>query len=814
MSKLIGTNPNQIPSNADLGSAAYSDQKEFLKSSGSNLSAIEKTVHSGVANVFVYDTTQDTDGGLWRKRCQDTSWYNEKLNTSTRGSRREFPSIAVIVAETSRVIIFDGDDPNLPMWMTFEADRTPITWLSWYTSGSGIVNDLTALNGIMVWAQSGGAPIISFPGDDVRLSYSGSSEYEMIKRAIVYRNNAGGGQDVGGGDMISLNHYSCASVGMKVLPDDPIDPATGIPAPTILVGTASTGGITVIRGNRTSYNIIATSQNNGIAGIAITGDNKFIYEHVYGCVYGSDPGATTSANYHNQTSNYISRISNQSSHQDATTPSVPGSGVKFPTPMSKTTNKFAVAGNTAQAGFAITKDIEKGSVPYGYLCANVTPTYNTGWQVGDTLCTALSSVETSPYTSGELITNGGFDSNTTGWTAVGAGNSIARNSSGQLEVTRGGGGQAAVARVNCAMKAGRTYNIRFNLITNGGGGNNVIRLGTSTTAYTHDVASTGSGTGIFDVEYTAPEDFNHLWIYAYPTATTVIDDISVSPRDLDRSGKASHLSAYHHTQTQAVHECRIHRTPVAPGADLVGYNFDDEHNFMVAHLSQNIGTGDFHLQGWIKPHAIGDGYFHMASVSGTRGGNGQSSTTGFTLKMAAAAAGASGWVPYFYSGSGGADVGTYDVSNVNVKIGDWSQVVLQRRGGYLSIYINGKLKKAGGSNAFSITDRFLHIGYGQGSEKGGDADLALVRISMGSISDEKIYENWKDENSMFQPGANSTMYGTTGSVGNMAWDQVEDKLHVGNAQGRSVFSGLTRTDHSTEAVTLSLSASNGLVAEE
>jgi hypothetical protein len=58
------------------------------------------------------------------------------------------------------------------------------------------------------------------------------------------------------------------------------------------------------------------------------------------------------------------------------------------------------------------------------------------------------------------------------------------------------------------------------------------------------------------------------------------------------------------------------------------------------------------------------------------------------------------------------------------------------------------------------------------------------------------------------------MYGTTGSVGNMAWDQVEDKLHVGNAQGRSVFSGLTRTDHSTEAVTLSLSASNGLVAEE
>ena len=29
MSKLIGTNPNQVPSNADLGSAAFMDEKTF-----------------------------------------------------------------------------------------------------------------------------------------------------------------------------------------------------------------------------------------------------------------------------------------------------------------------------------------------------------------------------------------------------------------------------------------------------------------------------------------------------------------------------------------------------------------------------------------------------------------------------------------------------------------------------------------------------------------------------------------------------------------------------------------------------------------
>ena len=40
MTKLIGTNPNQVPSNADLGSAAFMDAKDFLLSRGSELSKI------------------------------------------------------------------------------------------------------------------------------------------------------------------------------------------------------------------------------------------------------------------------------------------------------------------------------------------------------------------------------------------------------------------------------------------------------------------------------------------------------------------------------------------------------------------------------------------------------------------------------------------------------------------------------------------------------------------------------------------------------------------------------------------------------
>jgi len=70
-------------------------------------------------DIFVYDTSLDSDGGAWRKRCQHTSWFNEPLNTATRGARREFPAVAVIVADVGKVMIYDADDPALPIWMVF-----------------------------------------------------------------------------------------------------------------------------------------------------------------------------------------------------------------------------------------------------------------------------------------------------------------------------------------------------------------------------------------------------------------------------------------------------------------------------------------------------------------------------------------------------------------------------------------------------------------------------------------------------------------------------------------------------------------------
>ena len=111
---------NEIGVSID-GTQKYNFTSEGLKFNGTSLDgtpfmgAIDKDISDTAVDVFVYDTSRDSDGGAWRKRTQHTSWYNEELNTATRGSRREFPSVAVLVLEIGNdgdtaLTIYDGDD--------------------------------------------------------------------------------------------------------------------------------------------------------------------------------------------------------------------------------------------------------------------------------------------------------------------------------------------------------------------------------------------------------------------------------------------------------------------------------------------------------------------------------------------------------------------------------------------------------------------------------------------------------------------------------------------------------------------------------
>ena len=58
----------------------------------------------------------------------------------------EFPAVAVIVAELTKLTIYDGDDPNLPMWMVFDLSGSVGSACNMLSrGGSGTESDITSV---------------------------------------------------------------------------------------------------------------------------------------------------------------------------------------------------------------------------------------------------------------------------------------------------------------------------------------------------------------------------------------------------------------------------------------------------------------------------------------------------------------------------------------------------------------------------------------------------------------------------------------------------------------------------------------------
>jgi hypothetical protein len=226
--------------------------------SGETVVDLDESIAATAVDVFVYDTSKDSDGGAWRTGAlaQASSWYNETLNTATRGSRREFPAVAVIVAESNKVTIYDGDDPSLPMWMV-------ITGFSTGFVGDGFpcpASSCSAVNGeivVGIFTSSstgfGGTISFRFAADETVKSRGGVNSNYGRKDGIL-AGNWGGLAEYQVPPLYYLVNGRTNDVAMTVLPDAPIDPATGLPVPTSAVATA--GGVSVIKDDGTVVDIV------------------------------------------------------------------------------------------------------------------------------------------------------------------------------------------------------------------------------------------------------------------------------------------------------------------------------------------------------------------------------------------------------------------------------------------------------------------------------------------------------------------------------------------------------------------------------
>ena len=403
MPNLVGIGNSQVPTNAMLGGLAYQDptHANLTEVEIENIAAIKAKISKTVNNqssLFVYDTSKDSDGGAWRKRTQHTSWYNETLGTATRGTRKEFPSIAVIVGTTAEVIIYDADDPNLPMWMVF-------TGVSGGTENHTVLQSpgsnylVKALNGMLVIGQATssdnyGNPIINFISEEIVRADPDASEGGVWAGGIADRNQGTGNgyvPQVGSAGFI-IRDSRIRGIGMRVLPDAIIDTKTQLPIPTIAL--ASYTGVSVITANtaaRSVYDILpsAGSSYNIHSFVDITESGHLIFEgdgtNGRSIFYMPMPTAddTSTTNDGSITDKVVLKpYHNSLTYPRFNEPLGTNEGVGFGIAMKGQSHALLTHGASSNGGkVTLVEPIAAGNPEYGRV-AYITKDYNTGWMVG------------------------------------------------------------------------------------------------------------------------------------------------------------------------------------------------------------------------------------------------------------------------------------------------------------------------------------------------------------------------------------------------------------------------------------------------
>ena len=775
--------------------------KAFKVKNNLEMGAYNDTIGATANTLFVYDTSLDSDGGAWRFRTHNTSWYNEALNTSTRGSRREFPAVSIIVGEEDTVTIFDADGPELEMWMVY--DQGAYTFLA---PNSRSTTSVYMLNGILCIGRKAGTGFMhysSFIDDSARAYSSNANEYRDWLKPISERNTTDA--YVRTNSNYAITDDDPNSVRMAVLDNAPINTATGLPQPTIMVGgdtdvsfiTDRNGdGQTCVDYFHSSYDISRCVAMSETGLNAYTMDNSSNQRWIHVNHKAPYANITKDTGYNGTGDDEMYHCVNNS---DYTQQSMKLRIAAINGGICLTKNDDIAAGSASGAGPGVALINRNPSYPSAGMICTIGHDHNTGWVVGGdkaytlgtgypnrgALFETLMDTKTADMVGGELVTNGTFTTDLTGWTVGGTGASAAVVSS-QCVLTRNG--TSATLIQNITTVVGETYLLSFDFIATTGG------------AYIQGVLGGTSGSGIqnttgvtYFAEHVATSTSTQVKIEIFNTAsgTVTFDNVSVYVAQPDRSCWEDPFRVYG----------TINRTVVNTGADIVSFSGFGSNNYLLQPYQSHLdwGTNDFTIVCWMKQSAYTDTYSDIIDRAEIGSSAGRMefywNTSHLNLRI------------------GGTSTTASSVAKDNV----WVCVAAVRRNGFVTLYLDGK-EVGSGTNSGTITNSsgdgtFVGTNY-NGDNGGQNKEMALLRMSAMAASEAQIRKIYEDEIKLFFENAQGTVYGTSSTIAAVAYDNVKDELHVGTSAGRSVFQGLIRVDNTTDAVSDEISAYNGLVIDE
>ena len=751
--------------------------------SGFDLTAISTTIADTAVDVFVYDTSRDSDGGAWRKRTQHTSWYNETLNTATRGSRREFPAVAVIVAESDTVTIYDGDDPDLPMWMVFNSNAR-------YLPGSFAVSSVFAVNGEVFCGGNStfdGLCGIRFLSDSGQ-NYRAASNDIVIDGGISGRNDSVSIVTKASGSIIN---EIVNDVAMTVLPDAPIDAATGLPVPTIAVATD--GGVSVIKDDGTVVDSASTAAYGSIdfhkdghlylAETTFSDQAQIVFYPKW-----KEEGFTETRDYFYT---YIPAL-----FWDGSSARVDDVSA----------NAGALATNVGLGVVSVDFSKDNGDQQNNPedMIRYTTSTYNTGWMPGDIKGAFLSDTDDTDLVAATPLDDD-FSSyadqaaaEAAGWVAQTGWAFDAANDKWDFDASVAGAGAISGVTKNISVTTGKTY-IATAVISgtsNITGNEFFVRADNNELVDADGNSVSSGGDGTYQITFVASSSTISAQArsggFTDGDETASLESFSVKLADADRSVNNNGL----------IVNGTVTRTAVATGADLVAYSGFSASNYLTQPYNSDLdfGTGDFCVMGWFKTGSSSITMFERCASP--RSGNGMVVYMDGTGKLI-----------WYKIVSGTPTVVVTPTASYNNNT--WVHFAAIRQNGVVSLYFNGQ-KDGSASDSTDMTNAsaILRLGANSPATSAWTGSLALFRISATAPTAEQIAKIYEDEKFLFQDGAQATLYGASDAVTALAHDPVTDLLHVGTSAGRSVFQGLRRVDNTTDAVGTAISAVDSLVVEE
>ena len=396
--------PSTIVEIVAFGNFALNNPQDVLASK-LELQEINTQVTGYVRDVFVYDTSTDSDGGAWRNNTQNTSWYNEPLNTSDRGSTKKFPAVAVLVIGTSTLRIHDGTKADLPLWMEFNGEPGQ--------NGRAVPNEdlyhVCAKDGKIFLSSS--APLL------IHQNYNGIWIQDFVKdeskRIYTTRRRRSGGladrnieTDWTEYSTVGLNNSNgrIFNTAVVALPNAPIDEDTGLPELTIVAADYDEGA--VILHTDGTVNTISVPSTQEVREVGFTSKNE-LWVHFEETFSTNDvlmfvPTLPTSDTASTAYSEQYSKDSSLSFSGPNYT------GYDYDQALEVVSNHGLAVGtseNVSQLGLLYRGD-------EGNMVCSIGTDFNTGWMPDNTEVAILNQLSTNalPSSSTNLISNGDFSS--------------------------------------------------------------------------------------------------------------------------------------------------------------------------------------------------------------------------------------------------------------------------------------------------------------------------------------------------------------------------------------------------------------------